>query len=64
MTDWRVWLKGLASAVIGGASTAVTLVIVDPMTFNLETGLSKLGTVVVVNAIVSAALYLKASPLP
>jgi hypothetical protein len=59
-----IWLKGLLSAVIGGAANAVVLMIADPLTFNLQDGLPKLQTVIIVSAIVSAAMYLKASPLP
>jgi hypothetical protein len=58
------WLKGLLSAIIGGAANSVTVMIVDPMAFNLDTGLHKLGTVALVSAILSAAMYLKQSPVP
>lgn len=58
------WLKGLLSAIIGGAANSVTVMIVDPMAFNLETGLKKVGTVALVSGILSAAMYLKQSPMP
>lgn len=58
------WLKGLLSAIIGAAANSITLMIADPTTFNLSTGLGKVGTVALTSAIVSAALYLKQSPLP
>jgi hypothetical protein len=61
---WQVWLKGLAGAVIGGAANSIVLMIVDPLTFNLAEGLPKLETVAIVSAIISAAMYLKQSPLP
>ena len=61
---WQQWLKGLLSAIIGGAANAVTVMIVDPMAFNLNEGSSKLITVALVSAIVSAAMYLKQSPIP
>ena len=61
---WKVWLKGLISAIIGGAASSVTVVIVEPAAFNLQEGIGKLGTVCLVAAIVAAAMYLKASPLP
>ena len=64
MEKWILWLKGLISAAIGGASTAVTVMIVDPQTFNIDEGAGKLGAVIVVSAIVAAANYLKKSPLP
>lgn len=62
--DWKVWLKGLFSAAIGGAANTVTVMIVEPTQFNLAEGLSKVLTVAGVSALVSAAMYLKASPLP
>lgn len=61
---WQTWLKGLFSAIIGGAANSVTVMIVSPMEFNLTEGIGKVGAVAVVSAIVSAALYLKQSPLP
>lgn len=62
--DWKTWVKGLVSAVIGAAANGVTVVIVEPATFNIGAGLSKLLSVMAVSAIVAAAMYLKASPLP
>uniref|UniRef100_A0A6H1Z9Q6 Uncharacterized protein n=1 Tax=viral metagenome TaxID=1070528 RepID=A0A6H1Z9Q6_9ZZZZ len=62
--NWQVWLKGLVSAIVGGAANAIVLMIADPLTFNLQEGLPKLYTVAIVSAIVSAAMYLKQSPLP
>lgn len=62
--NWRVWFKGLVSAVIGGVANSVTVMIVDPQAFNLQDGIGKLGTVAAVSAILSAAFYLKDSPLP
>jgi len=58
------WLKGLAAATIGGAANAVVLLIADPQAFNFTDGLQRLITVTVVSGIVSAAAYLKQSPLP
>lgn len=62
--NWQNWLKGLLSAIIGGAANAVTTMIVAPDAFNLQEGIHKLGTVALVSAIVSAAMYLKSSPIP
>lgn len=62
--DWKKWLKGLVSAIIGGAANSVTVMIVEPTSFNLDEGLGKVGAVAMVSAIVAAALYLKKSPLP
>ena len=64
MSNWRTWCRGLASAVIGGAANAVTVMIVEPASFNLQEGFDKLAAVVVVSAIVSAAMFLKQSPIP
>lgn len=61
---WSVWLKGLISAIIGGAANSVTVMIIDPQQFNLGEGGQKLAMVALVSAIVSAAMYLKSSPLP
>lgn len=62
--SWQKWLKGLVSATIGGAANAITVMIIDPIAFNLQEGIGKLGTVVLVSALVAAAMYLKQSPLP
>jgi hypothetical protein len=62
--NWESWLKGLISAGIGAAANTVTVMIVDPLEFNFTTGLTKLGTVCLVSAIVAMAMYLKSSPLP
>ncbi len=62
--SFKLWLKGLIAAIVGGVAGAVGVMIADPMTFNLGVGLSKLGNVCIVMAIVSAAMYLKQSPLP
>ena len=60
----KQWAKGLLSAIIGGAANSITVMIVDPIAFNLDEGFHKLTTVTIVSAIVSAAMYLKQSPLP
>ena len=62
--DWKLWLKGLLAAVIGGSANSVLLVIVDPTTYNLTEGLYSLIKVIATTAIVSAAMYLKQSPIP
>ena len=62
---WDLWARGLAAAVIGGASNAVTAMIVDPKTFNLfDGGAKKLAAVCIVSALLSACLYLKEHPVP
>lgn len=62
--NWKKWIRGLISAVIGGAANAVTVMIVDPTSFNLEGGLGKVGLVALVSAIVAGAAYLKQEPIP
>lgn len=62
--NWRMWVRGLAAAVINAGASSVTVVIVDPHNFNLDAGLGKLLSVMAVSATVGAALYLKEHPLP
>ena len=65
MGDWKMWVHGLAAAVISAAASGITLVIVDPNSFNFTaSGLQHLGTVCGVQALIAAAAYLKQSPLP
>lgn len=62
--NWNLWLKGLISAVIGGAANSIVVMAIDPVQFNLSEGIGKLGTVALASAIVAAAMYLKQSPIP
>lgn len=62
--NWLLWLKGLIAAVLGGIGNSITLIIVDPVTFNLGEGIRNIYTVAITSAILSAAMYLKQSPLP
>ena len=64
MKNWENWLYGLMSAMIGGAANSVIVILVSPESFNFQEGLPKLGTAAFAFGIVSAALYLKQSPLP
>ena len=64
MNNWQNWLRGLFSAIIGGAANSITVMIVEPASFNFEEGLGKLGMVALISAIVAAAMFLKQSPLP
>ena len=57
----RKWGLGLVGAAINSAATAVTLVIVDPVTF---ADWSRLWKVMAVNAVIGLALYLKQHPVP
>jgi hypothetical protein len=61
----RLYIHGAVAAAIGGAANAVTLMIVDPLAFNLfQGGATKLGIAAIVSAIVSLATYMKVHPLP
>lgn len=65
MGNWKTWAHGLGAAVISAAASGITLVIVDPNSFNFtSTGLQHLATVCGVQALIAAAAYLKQSPLP
>lgn len=61
--NWKPWLHGLGAAVIGGAASTITVMIIDPTTFNVHQ-LGKVAAVAGVSAILNAAAYLKQSPLP
>jgi len=61
---WKKWIKGIVSAAIGGAANGVTVMVIEPTSFNFQEGLSNLGAVCVVSAIIAIAMYLKKSPLP
>lgn len=61
---WRIFIRGLFAAAIGGAANAVTVVVIDPLKFNLVDGKGSLAMAVAVSALVSLALYLKEHPLP
>lgn len=60
----RAWLKGLLAAVIGGIANAVPVAIIAPESFNFHEGLPKLASVTFASALISAAFYLKQSPVP
>jgi hypothetical protein len=61
----KKWIKSVAAAVIGGAANSITVVIVDPIKFNLfQGGAREVGTVALVGAVLSLAMYLKQHPVP
>lgn len=67
MNRWAniaTWARGLVGGVIGGAASSVCMTVVDPSTFNFNDGWPKLWHLITVTSLVSAALYLKQSPLP
>jgi hypothetical protein len=59
-----IWIKGLVAAIVGGAANAITVIVVDPINFNLAEGFGKVGQVAIVGALIAAAAYLKQSPIP
>jgi hypothetical protein len=59
-----LWVRGLVAAVVSAAANSVTVMVVEPMHFNLNEGLGKVGQVALVSALVGAALYLKEHPVP
>jgi len=61
---WRKWLQGLIAAIVGGVATSITVVIVDPLKFNLTDGKYNLLMVMAVSGIYSGAMYLKEHPVP
>lgn len=62
--DWKLWLKGLVSAAIGGAANSVGMVVADPNLMDVDGGMGKIGTVSLFGAVISVVMYLKQSPLP
>lgn len=62
--NWKAWLHGLGSAFIGGGANVVAALVIDPENFNLAEGVQKVLTLWLASGGISAALYLKQSPLP
>lgn len=63
--NWKAWIHGLGSAFIGGGANVVATMVIDPDDFNITNGgISRIGALWMASGIVSAALYLKQSPLP
>lgn len=60
----KAWLHGLVGAFIGGASASIGLILVNPSTFNFQEGWKTLLSAFIASGLVSAAGYLKQSPLP
>lgn len=61
--NFQKWFRGLISVAISSAASGVALVIADPSSFNLQSGLPKLAEVCAVLALVHVALYLQKSPI-
>lgn len=72
MNSLQLWVRGIAAAAVaGGANGVITgfaAVGMDPMHFNLQSGLkdtlSIAGVSAIMSAIIGVAAYLKQSPLP
>lgn len=63
--NWTIWIQGIISAAITGAATTVTTVVVAPEQFNATPeGITKIGIVAGVAAVLSVANFLKQSPIP
>lgn len=60
----RMWFHGLGSAIIGGFANAITVMIIDPLKFNMQDGWYNVLTAAIMSGLVSASFYLKQSPLP
>lgn len=60
----RVYLHGMLQAIINSVANAVLVIIVDPATFNLQSGLPKVLMFGGVSAIIALFTYLKEHPLP
>ena len=59
----KTWLRGLWSAFVGGAASAVSTTIVAPEQFNFGNGLGSMLKVALVAGCVNLAFYLKQSPI-
>jgi len=58
------WARGLVGAFIQSAATVITVMIVDPATFNIADGLANVGIVALFSGGLGAALFLSKHPLP
>ena len=65
MLSWKVWVKGIAAALIGGGASAVAAAVTAPGIVSGTRGswmvLLRMSAVA---AVLNAAAYLKKSPLP
>jgi hypothetical protein len=64
MNVFAQWILGLFRVMIAAAAGGVALVVIDPLSFNLETGWHKLLLVCSVLALTHGGMYLEKSPLP
>lgn len=59
MFAWKLWLKGMAAAAIGGAATSATTALADPSVLRNPKGLALMTGV---GAALSGLSYLKTHP--
>lgn len=70
--DWSGWVRGVVGAFVSGGAGAIGgatgATMLDPMTFNLNTGLGVtmklMGVAFLISGIVSLAKFLQTSPVP
>jgi len=62
--DWFEWVKGVATALVGGGSSAVLTVVAGQISGAANFTLRQMGTLFVSGAIISLFMYLKQSPIP
>ncbi len=58
--NWRIWVKGLLSAVISGGATGIVAAMAAPQPYGFE----NLFIVMLTAGIAGAAMYIKKSPMP
>ena len=58
--NWRIWVKGLLSAVISGGATGIAAALSAPQPY----GFWNLSIVMFTAGVAGAALYIKQSPMP
>lgn len=64
-TTFRQWVHAITAAFIGGASGALSVLIVDPTNFNFTgPGLTRLAKVAFVAGLIPVLAYLKRFPTP
>jgi len=62
--EWYNWFYGLLSAVLSSAGGAIAIVIIEPNTFNLTTGIVPLLKVMGVFGVLAFGNYIKTTPPP
>jgi hypothetical protein len=60
----RSWIHGLGAAFIGGSASAITSVVITPEILQWDDGMKRLLKGALIAGFLTAAAYLKKSPLP